>query len=383
MVTASYVSPDMQALDQEAQEAGVLLLNEVGLDPGIDHLSAMRMIDSVKASGSRVLRFASLCGGLPAPEAAGSNPLGYKFSWSPRGVLMASQNAARYKENHVVREIRGEDLLKHGQPITINNAFALDVLPNRDSTAFAELYGLAEIPSFFRGTLRYRGYCERMLALSQLGLLKTEQGMGLDAEGSSASLSRRRWLAELLGASGAAQGALAAEALSEQPALLIAAVRARLAASGSDPEVGLEFLSWLGLFEDEPMPATAQVDRPMDCLATLLQRPETAFQPGERDMVIMRHELDAERADGALERHVSTLVEYGVPNGTTAMAKTVGLTAAICAQLILDSPGSFGVGVQRPLRRAWYEPVLPLLEAEGIRLNEHVEPLTEVSGSAV
>lgn len=386
MVTASYVSPDMQALDQEAQEAGVLLLNEVGLDPGIDHLSAMRMIDSVQAAGSRVLRFSSLCGGLPAPEAAGSNPLGYKFSWSPRGVLLASQNAARYKENDVVHEIRGEDLLKHGKPITINNAFALDVLPNRDSTAFAELYGLADAPSFFRGTLRYRGYCERMLALSQLGLLKTQGGLpGFDAQGSlqPAPLSRRRWLAELLGAGGAAQGALAAEALSEQPALLIAALRSRLAASGSDPEVGLEFLAWLGFLEDEPMPEAAQTGSPIDCLAQLLQRPETAFQPGERDMVIMRHELDAERADGGLERHISTLVDYGLPNGTTAMAKTVGLTAAICAQLILDSPSSFGVGVQRPLRRAWYEPVLPLLEAEGVRLSEHVEPLAEASGSSV
>mmetsp|Transcript_71797 Transcript_71797/g.126776 ORF Transcript_71797/g.126776 Transcript_71797/m.126776 type:complete len:1110 (-) Transcript_71797:14-3343(-) len=371
MVTASYVSPEMHALSEDAEKAGVLILNEVGLDPGIDHLSAMKMIDAAKDAGSEVLRFSSLCGGLPAPEAAGSNPIGYKFSWSPRGVLVASRNPARYREDGRLREIQGEDLLRSGRPITINNAFALDVLPNRDSTSFAELYGLADAPTFFRGTLRYRGFCERMLALSHLGLL--DAGRSFE---SYEGWSRRRWLAQLLGAGDAVKGAEAAEALAEQPALLVAALRARLVASGSDPEAGLEFLAWLGLLEEAPLPDGSAADRPLDVTALLLQRPETAFQPGERDMVIMRHELDVRRREGGMERHVSTLVEYGQPNGTTAMAKTVGLTAAICAQLVLDSPKErFGAGVQRPLRPAWYEPVLPLLEAEGIRLSEHVEPL--------
>eukprot|EP00931_Biecheleriopsis_adriatica_P048173 TRINITY_DN27833_c0_g1_i1.p1 TRINITY_DN27833_c0_g1~~TRINITY_DN27833_c0_g1_i1.p1 ORF type:complete len:1140 (+),score=250.85 TRINITY_DN27833_c0_g1_i1:57-3422(+) len=374
LVTASYVSPAMQALDAEAEKAGVLLLNEVGLDPGIDHLSAMKMIDTVKDAGGEVLRFSSLCGGLPAPEAAGSNPIGYKFSWSPRGVLVASRNPARYKEDGIVREISGEELLAHGRPITINNSFALDVLPNRDSTMFAELYGLTAAPSFFRGTLRYRGYCDRMLALAQLGLLHVGPRPELRDAG---SWTRRRWLAELLGAGSAAGGAAAAEALAEQPALLVAALRARLASCDVCPEVGLEFVDWLGLLEEQPLPDAVPGDSPIDVVAKLLQRPETAFQPGERDMVIMRHELDVRRQDGQLERHVSTLVEYGEPNGTTAMAKTVGVTAAICAQLILDSPQHFGSGVQRPLRPVWYEPVLPLLEAEGICLKEHVEPLNE------
>jgi len=274
-----------------------------------------------------------------------------------------------------MRDIRGEDLLRSGRPITINNAFALDVLPNRDSTSFAELYGLAHAPTFFRGTLRYRGFCERMLALSQLGLLDVGPNV-LAKSPTNDTWSRRRWLAELLGAGTAAEGAAAAEALAEQPALLIAALRARMATCGSDPEVGLDFLAWLGLLEEAPLPDGAAADKPLDVIAQLLQRPDTAFQPGERDMVIMRHELDVRSREGGMERHVSTMVEYGTPNGTTAMAKTVGLTAAICAQLVLDSPKErFGVGVQRPLRPAWYEPVLPLLEAEGIRLSEHVEQL--------
>merc|ERR1719379_1373601 len=128
------------------------------------------MIDEAKAGGGKILRFSSLCGGLPAPEAAG-NPLGYKFSWSPKGVLLAARNAARFRAEGQLREVPGEDLLAHAQAITLNNAFAFDVLPNRDSTVFAQLYGIPDAPSFFRGTLRYSGFCTRMFALARLGLL--------------------------------------------------------------------------------------------------------------------------------------------------------------------------------------------------------------------
>jgi len=380
MVTASYVSPAMQALDSEAKAKDVLLLNEVGLDPGIDHLSAMKMIDEARSQpGNRILRFSSVCGGLTAPEAAGANPIGYKFSWSPRGALIAAQNPARFVQNGVLQEIPGHDLLAHGSPLTINNALALDVLPNRDSTQFAELYGLSDIPTFFRGTLRYRGFCERMLALARLGLLDPSAREELQA--ANPSWTRRRWLAHILGAGSSA------EALADQPAALWAAVRTRLIALASEStsvevaesqaEAGLDFLGWMGFFGDDLLPASVPLNQPVDVTASLLQRPETAFQPGERDMVVMSHELDVERADGSLQRHVATLIDYGVPNGATSMAKTVGVTAAICSQLILDGPGRFGYGVQRPLRPSYYEPVLKLLEAEGIRMDERVETLRQ------
>lgn len=365
MVTASYVSPEMSKLHEEAEKAGVLILNEVGLDPGIDHMSAMSMIDTARSTGAEINRFASLCGGLPSPEAAGSNPLGYKFSWNPRGVLVASQNSARYKEDGLLRDVPGGELLAQGKPITINNAFALDVLPNRNSTMFAELYGLADIPTFFRGTLRFRGFCERMLALSRLGLLQLGPIPGLKDTG-----SQREWLQQVM---------FGVFPEASQNDSLSASIRTRLASSGSDPEVGLEFLSWLGLLQDQPLPPGCAADRPLDVVAQLLQRPETAYAPGERDLVVMRHELDIRRSDGELERQVSTLIQYGEPH-ETAMAKTVGVTAAICAQLILDSPsGHFGFGVQRPLRQEWYQPVLRKLEAEGIYLREHVERLEDPS----
>jgi len=370
MVTASYVSEEMQSLDAEASAAGVLIINEVGLDPGIDHMSAMKMIDAATAGGKgRVVGFSSLCGGLPAPEAAGSSPLGYKFSWSPKGVLLAARNAARWKQEGRLHEVQGDDLLAHAKPMTLNNAFAFDVLPNRDSTAFARLYGLADAPTFFRGTLRYQGFCERMLALARLGLLETGPKPELKAMvGERPPL--RTWLARLIGAS-PGNGAAA----------LREAVKASL---GEDcAQLGLGFVEWLGLLGDEPLPANTPADAPLDVVAQLLQRQEMAYQPGERDMVAMRHELTVERANGALEKCISTLVEYGEPRGHTAMARTVGLTAAICAQLVLDSPQRFGAGVQRPLRAEWYEPVLRSLEAEGIAMEERTEILREAQVSGV
>jgi len=367
MVTASYVSPEMQSLDAEAREAGVLIINEVGLDPGIDHMSAMKMIHHAQSGGGQIIKFSSLCGGLPAPEAAGSSPLGYKFSWSPKGVLTASRNAACYKEDGKIHEVPGEDLLASSKPFTLNNAFALDVLPNRDSTSFAELYGLAEAPSFFRGTFRYRGFCERMLAVAQLGLL--QQGP-LDAL-SSVDLSAPswQWLACVLGCSSDSAEAVKSE------------IRKRLG-SGVSATSGLEFVTWLGLLSDAPLPVDAIKESPVDVVALLLQRDELAYQPGERDMVIMIHELLVKTATGAVEKHTATLIEYGEPRGDTAMARTVGLPAAMAAQLVLDKGSEpFGVGVQRPLRPEWYEPILKLLDGEGIRLTEQVEQLQVASVS--
>ncbi len=141
MVTASYISPDMRKLHVAAARAGVTILNEVGLDPGIDHMSAMSIIDKVKDMGGRVLTFESMCGGLPAPEAA-DNPLGYKFSWSPRGVLLAAQNAAVFRKAGKTVSIEGADLLRSAAPVSIMPALNLEHLPNRNSLQYEKVYGL-------------------------------------------------------------------------------------------------------------------------------------------------------------------------------------------------------------------------------------------------
>lgn len=367
VVTASYVSPEMQALDEDAKAKGVLLLNEVGLDPGIDHLSAMQLIDSVRdVPGVRLLRFSSVCGGLPAPEVAGSNPLGYKFSWSPRGVLLAAQNSAKFKQDGELVEIEGTQLLAHSRPFTLNNAFALDVIPNRDSTLYAELYGLEEIPTFFRGTLRYKGFSERVLGLAQLGLL---QPLPCPQLLETVELPRWKWFACVLGEKGL-DDAIAVKG----------AVRRRLTErSHPSAEAAVALLEWLGLFKDEPLPAAVPEQSkacPLDVTSALmLERQEMTLAPAERDLVVMNHELDVLHGDGRLHRHTVTLLKYGEPTGPTAMAWTVGVTTAICAQLVLDGPAKFGTGVQRPLRAAWYKPVLEELRQRGLYLEERVEVL--------
>lgn len=157
MVTASYISPEMESLNQAAISANILILNEIGLDPGLDHLAAMKVIEECKEKGEIIESFVSWCGGLPAPESATSNPFGYKFSWSPRGVLLAAQNSAKYLEEGEIKEISGKDLLSSAKEVTNVHPFLMfEGLPNRDSLKYKKLYGLKDAKTMFRGTLRYK-----------------------------------------------------------------------------------------------------------------------------------------------------------------------------------------------------------------------------------
>ena len=170
LVTASYVSDDMQALDSRARDAGVTILCEMGLDPGMDHMSAMKMMDDAKRQGATITSFASWCGGLPSPEAA-NNPLRYKFSWSPRGVLSAAQNSARFLREGELVEVRGEELLASAESVDFMQAFAFEALPNRDALKYAKLYSIPDASSVYRGTLRYAGFSAIMKEIRDMGLL--------------------------------------------------------------------------------------------------------------------------------------------------------------------------------------------------------------------
>ena len=170
MVTASYVSPAMREYDARAREKGVLLLNELGLDPGIDHMEAMRVIHEVHDAGGRVLGFTSWCGGLPAPE-ANTNPFGYKFSWSPRGVLLASKNSAKYLKDGRIVSIPAADLFAGPEIIRVPGLGEFEGYPNRDSVSYRETYGIPEALTVFRGTLRFAGWCETLRKMVELGLL--------------------------------------------------------------------------------------------------------------------------------------------------------------------------------------------------------------------
>ncbi|HAJ99212.1 MAG TPA: saccharopine dehydrogenase, partial [Bacteroidales bacterium] len=170
MLTTSYVKPEMHALHTDAENAGILILNELGLDPGIDHMGAMRIIDHIHGKGGSVDEFYSICGALPAPEAA-NNPFRYKFSWSPKGVVMAGNNNAKFLRNGNVVDVPTKDLFKKPLKILFPEVGSLEIYPNRDSMPYIALYGIPEVKTMMRGTFRHPGWCESMDAMKALGLI--------------------------------------------------------------------------------------------------------------------------------------------------------------------------------------------------------------------
>jgi len=342
MVTASYVSPAMRELDGPARAKGVVLLNELGLDPGIDHMEAMRIIHGVHDAGGSVLAFTSWCGGLPAPE-SNTNPFGYKFSWSPRGVLLASKNSARFLKDGRIVSIPASDLFAAPEIIPIPGLGEFEGYPNRDSVSYKETYGIPEALNVLRGTLRYPGWCEILRKMVGLGLLDETPK---DRSGSTF----HDLMKEL------SQAAPEAD------------VRAAIAA-----RVGLEAgsavlsrLEWLGLFEARPLPVPK--GSAFDNLAALMVE-KLAYGAGERDMIVLQHEFLVRTETGRSERIVSSLIDYGVPGGDSSMSRTVGLPAAIGARLILEGRVRTP-GVQVPVLPEIYGPILEELDSLGIRFVE-------------
>lgn len=350
MVTTSYVKDAMRALDGPAKEAGVLLLNEIGVDPGIDHMSAMKVIHDVENRGGQVTSFDSWCGGLPAPEAC-DNPFGYKFSWSPKGVLMAGKNPARFKRDGQIVEIPGQELFDHYWTVQIQGLGDFECYPNRDSLPYEETYGIKPCGWMFRGTLRNVGWCATMRRIAALGLLDdtpwtTER----------APATFRQLTAGLLGVG---------------PETVLAAYLAKKWDMPVDAKP-ITDLAWLGAFSDEPLPAGA--NQAIDVLTAQMLH-KMSYKPGERDMLIMQHEFVADFPDHHKEAITSTLLDYGIPNGDTSMSRTVGLPAAIAARRILDGEISGLSGVHVPVIPDIYEPVLAELGQLGISMAEKVQIL--------
>lgn len=342
MVTASYVSPAMKALDEDAKRKGVILLNELGLDPGIDHMEAMRLIHRIKDEGEKVLGFVSWCGGLPAPE-ANTNPFGYKFSWSPKGVLLAGKNSARYLEDGKVVFIPSENLFESCRTISVPGCGDFEGYPNRDSVPYAEAYGIPEAKTMLRGTLRYSGWCATMKKIGDLGLLdQTERNL--------AGMTYAGLVRDLVHAGPGAN--------------LKKALGTFLNLPPDAPVLGR--MEWLGLLEERPIPAGTGTA--LDALAALMID-RLRYEKGERDMIVLRHEFLASRPDGTAEKIVSTLIDYGIPGGDSSMSRTVGLPAAIGARLILEGK-ILKTGVQTPLDPTIYEPILEELSRHGVVFRE-------------
>ncbi len=346
MVTTSYVKDDMRALDGAAQDAGVILLNEIGVDPGIDHMSAMEVINRIRDEGGKLVSFSSYCGGLPAPE-ANDNPFGYKFSWSPRGVLLAGKNSARYLKDGEIVEIPGEELFAHHWPVEIEGFGTLEGYPNRDCLPYIDTYGIHGVKGMFRGTLRYPGWCEAMRNIAKLGLLD-------ETEADLSGLTFAEFMGRLIGRDGPASPADVAASLGIP----------------ADSSV-IEKLEWLGLFNDEPLPADAR--SPLDVLAGVML-PKMQYAPGERDMLVMQHEFIVQYSDRR-EKITATLVDYGIPNGDSSMSRLVGLPAAIGAKLVLTGEIEL-TGVQIPVVPEIYKPVLEELESMGVKFSERKEVIS-------
>ena len=347
MVTTSYVGEAMRALDEEARAAGIVILNEVGLDPGIDHMEAMRIIDAIHGRGGMVKSFRSYCGGLPAPE-SNTNPFGYKFSWSPRGVLLAGRNSARYLKDGEEVFVPADELFARPERVLVQNLGEFEGYPNRDSIPYVGLYGVPETRTMFRGTLRYPGWCETLRKIGELG--------GLDvAEGDLTGLTYGQFVARLAGlTTETAPRSGLREKLRLRPESAV-----------------LDRLEWLGLLSDRPLPM--RKGSALDVLEHLMLE-KLQYAPGERDMIILRHEFLASFPDGSSERILSTLAAFGLPGGASAMARTVGLPAAAGIRQILEGRIA-RKGVLIPVHPEIYGPILRELEGLGIEFEEKRERL--------
>ncbi|MFH1748424.1 MAG: saccharopine dehydrogenase C-terminal domain-containing protein [Planctomycetota bacterium] len=348
MVTTSYVSDKMMSFNGPAKEAGVMVLNEVGVDPGIDHMSAMRIIHDVEKRGGKVVSFRSYCGGLPAPD-CNDNPWGYKFSWSPRAVCTAGKNSARFRENGVQVDIPGPELFTCTHPVTVEGIGELEAYPNRDSLGYISVYGLEGIETMFRGTFRYPGWCVCLKGVVDLGMLD-ESPVTYPA-----GMTFAQWTAGLI--------------KSDSPANIRQQVADFLKMEPAAD--ALDRLEWLGLFSDEPLPITEKKTTALDILAARMNE-KMPYQPGERDMIALVHKFVA-RFPGQPEEHISsTLIDYGQPEGDSSMARTVSLPAAVGTKLILTGEIT-DTGVHVPVKPEIYNPVLNELETMNIRCVEKTE----------
>ncbi len=342
MVTTSYVKPEMQAFDQKAKEAGIIILNELGLDPGIDHMGAMRIIDHVHNKGGNIEEFYSICGALPAPEAA-NNPFLYKFSWSPKGVVMAGNNDGKYLRYGNIVEVPTEDLFKNPLSVNFPQVGTLDIYPNRDSLPYIELYGIPETKTMMRGTFRYPGWCETIDAMKALKLITSDT---YDFTGKTYA----EMVSMLMGDGNG-------ENIREKTAKFLGIT------IDSHP---MKAMAWLGLFDDAPM--NRQMDTPFEITSDLMIA-KMELRQHERDMVVMQHVFLASYPNGNREVIKSSMLDYGTPATDTAVARTVALPAAVGVEMILS--GDIAIkGVHIPVLPAIYNPILDKLEEMNIRMIE-------------
>jgi saccharopine dehydrogenase-like NADP-dependent oxidoreductase len=341
LVTTSYVQPEMQSLDEAAKKAGIILLNEIGLDPGIDHMTAMKIIDHIHNNNGRVEEFYSLCGALPAPEAA-DNPMKYKFSWSPKGVVLASRNSAQYLKKGKQVRIESINLFKDRFTYNFPGLGDLEVYPNRDSISYINIYGIHEALTMYRGTFRYKGWCETLDAMKQMNMLDDAIN---DYSGKNYS-----------------------DFLAERSSLDNIDLKKNIAHKLGVPDVSpaVQSLEWLGFFSNEKLQynKTSPFEITSDRMISRM-----SLSDKDRDVVMMQHVFLASYKNGKKEVIKSSMLDFGSQSTNTAVARTVALPASIAVRMILENKISLK-GVQRPVAPQIYNPVIDELKTLGIEMKE-------------
>ncbi len=347
VITASYTDQRVSELNNEALRKGILILNEMGLDPGIDHMSAMRLIEKVRGEGGKIKGFLSYGSAVPEPS-EDLNPLKYYITWNPVNVVLAGKAGALYLEKGKKKLLSHSQVFHRTWAVEVEGVGKMEAYPNRDSLIYTEVFNLPNVETMVRATLRYPGWSEVWRKIIQLGLPNdTMITPGLS------EMTYREFTEMFLpfNSSGDNTAKQVANYLGINPTGTI-----------------MQKLEWLGLFSDEKIggnPKTA-VDVMVELLKKKLEMPA-----GKRDLVILMHQIDAEFEDGTVKRYTSLMKDYGSEQ-FTAIAKTVGLPAALAAKLLLTEQLQLR-GVHIPTHPAIYTPVLEELQNYGIAFEEKVE----------
>jgi len=348
LITASYEAVEMRSMDEEAKAKGVLLLNEMGLDPGIDHMSAMKMLNRIKEQGHSITSFESFTGGLVAPQ-SDDNPWHYKFSWAPMNVVLAGQEGpAKFIQCGKFKYIPYTRLFRRTEFIDIEGYGRFEGYANRDSLKYLEKYNLQGIPTIYRGTLRRPGYSKAWDVFVQLGATDNSYVME-----NSENLSHRDFINSFL---------------YYHPTDSVQVKLYRMMHIDQDSEI-VHMLEWLGIFSDEKVGIKNAT--PAQIMQSILSK-KWKLQPDDKDMIVMWHKISYKEKGSEKEVNLtSSMAVIGEDSNYTSMAKTVGLPLGIAAKLYLTGQIRL-TGAHIPTCKEIYEPVLKELEEYGIQFNEKV-----------
>lgn len=349
MVTASYISKEIRALDVDVKTKGLVFMNEIGLDPGIDHMSAMKVIDRIRENDAKILLFESFTGGLVAPE-SDNNLWNYKFTWNPRNVVLAGQGgAAMFKQEGTYKYIPYHKLFRRTEFLTINGGGKFEAYPNRDSLKYRSIYGLDDISTMYRGTVRKIGFSRAWNVFVQLGM--TDDTYTIE---DSENMSYRDFTNLFL-----------AYSPSDSVELKL---RSYLKIDQDD-------VMWEKLLELDIFNPNKKIELKNATPAQMLQKvlmDSWTLQEDDKDMIVMQHKFGY-HYKGEDKQIESSLVVIGDDQTYTAMAKTVGLPVAIATLKILNGEIKTP-GVQIPITKEVYEPILKELEDYGIKFIEKQVP---------